>query len=61
MLILTRCVGETIIIGENINITCLGIKGNQVRMGIDAPREISVHREEVQKRIDAGLKQGEKL
>ena len=47
MLILTRKPGETLVIQDNIRITILGVKGNQVRIGIDAPREISVHREEV--------------
>ncbi len=51
MLILTRKSGETITIGENIQIRILGVKGGQVRIGIDAPREISVNREEVHTRI----------
>lgn len=53
MLILTRKTGETITIGENIQIRVLGIKGGQVRIGIDAPREISVNREEVHARAQA--------
>ncbi len=51
MLILTRRVGETIMIGEDVKVTILGVKGNQVRVGIDAPKEVGVHREEVYDRI----------
>ncbi|MEJ2631154.1 MAG: carbon storage regulator CsrA [Acidihalobacter sp.] len=51
MLILTRRVGETLIIGDDIAITVLGVKGNQVRLGIKAPRDVTVHREEVYQRI----------
>ena len=47
MLILTRRVGETLMIGDSINITVLGVKGNQIRLGIAAPRDVTVHREEV--------------
>lgn len=51
MLILTRRVGETIIIEDDIKVTVLAIKGNQVRLGIDAPEEVSVHREEIYQRL----------
>jgi len=51
MLILTRRLGETVIIGEDIQITVLGVKGNQARLGVSAPRHVSVHREEIYLRI----------
>jgi carbon storage regulator len=51
MLILSRRVGEILKIGDDINIVVLGVKGNQVRFGIDAPKEIAVHREEIYQRI----------
>lgn len=51
MLILTRRVGETLMIGEQVAITVLGVKGNQVRVGINAPKDVTVHREEIFQRI----------
>ncbi|MEL7535942.1 MAG: carbon storage regulator CsrA [Pseudomonadota bacterium] len=51
MLILTRRVGESVVIGDDISVTVLGVKGNQVRIGVSAPRDVAVHREEIFERI----------
>lgn len=51
MLILTRRVGESVVIGEDVAVTVLGVKGNQIRIGINAPKNVTVHREEIFKRI----------
>ena len=53
MLILTRRVGESLIIGDDVTITVLGVKGNQMRIGVNAPRDVAVHREEILNRIQA--------
>ena len=58
MLILTRRVGETLKIGDNVNVTVLGVKGNQVRIGVDAPRDVAVHREEIYDRIQREQESG---
>ena len=54
MLILTRRVGETLVIGDDVTITVLEVKGSQVRIGINAPKSVSVHREEIYKKIQSG-------
>jgi len=59
MLILTRRIGETVVIGDDISITVLGVKGNQVRVGVNAPRDVSVHREEIYQRIKFEQEQNE--
>jgi carbon storage regulator len=51
MLILTRRVGETLMVGDEITVTVLGVKGNQVRLGVNAPKNVAVHREEIYQRI----------
>ena len=53
MLILTRRVGESLMIGDEVTVTVLGVKGNQVRIGVNAPKHVSVHREEIYERIRA--------
>ena len=61
MLILTRRVGESLMIGDDVNVTVLGIKGNQVRIGVNAPKEVAVHREEIYQRIQEENESGNKV
>ena len=61
MLILTRRVGETVVIGDDVTVTVLGVKGNQVRVGVNAPKEIAVHREEIFERIKREQADGEAI
>ena len=61
MLILTRRVGETLVIGDDITVTVLGVKGNQARLGVNAPKEIAVHREEIFNRIKREQADGESI
>lgn len=60
MLILTRRVGESVVIGEDVTVTVLGVKGNQVRIGINAPKTVAVHREEIFERIKNGQGSGDR-
>ena len=57
MLILTRRVGEMLMIGDEVTVTVLGVKGNQVKIGVDAPKEVAVHREEIYQRIHQEVEQ----
>lgn len=59
MLILTRRVGETLMIGDEVTVTVLAVKGNQVRIGVNAPKEVAVHREEIYDRIRKEQEEGE--
>lgn len=58
MLILTRRVGETLMVGDDVTVTVLGVKGNQVRIGINAPKDVAVHREEIYERIKREQEEG---
>ncbi|WP_297533006.1 carbon storage regulator CsrA [Thalassolituus sp.] len=58
MLILTRNIGQTIMVGDDVTVTVLGVKGNQVRLGVNAPKEVAVHREEIALKIKAEKEKG---
>lgn len=58
MLILTRRIGETLMVGDEVSVTVLGVKGNQVRIGVNAPKEVAVHREEIYQRVLEERKSG---
>jgi len=60
MLILTRRIGETLVVGDEVTVTVLGVKGNQVRLGVNAPKNVAVHREEIYERIQKEKQQAEK-